>query len=797
MLLSAVSFAGQYKAEGRIVNSRNGAPLSYASVRVQDSGKAAIANSEGRYRLSLQPGNYSLIVSYPGFASDTLLLDVHSDITGADFRLKPVSIRRHTRASSQLKDPANEIIRNLIAYKIQRQQKLSGYECDAYKRATFSHSGVMKGREREQSVGSGNKPGSLPPETGGIIESLSRLYFMKPGKSSESVTARSESAGLSPVLNLFAGNLQAGDFYNDEIMFLNRPLLSPLAQNALSFYNYNIVDTLLSDNTPLIRLFFSPVKKDNPGFEGYLYISDSTYRLLRADVRLNSAAGYGGIIEYAAISQQFMEYEDDIYLPLDYRLNVRFNLPGTELHAFELITVMDNYRINTPQDAELFNGAFLTVVPGADKKDSLFRIESSPVPFTEGEISLYKTAEAIEAYRESLWEKIILNAAKEKTPVTDEFSILSPLSFYRFNSVEGHALSLGAFTSGLFNNRVSSGLRTDYGFADRKMKGDFSIACLMGTYRTYSISLNIFNRLDVLFPESSRYNDFAATALALLTKYEFRDYYYSRGFKASVKGELLPALSISAGFLNRTDNTAVNNSDFSLLAKKKSYRINPPVYETKINQLTLGIGIDSRSYYEDGYFRQRVTYGKSYVTLTGEVNLSRRDLLRSGLNYTSYSLNLEGALYTFRYAKLNFRASDFYSSGAIPYQMMHAVPGNINLLSRNYTFRTLGVAEIYGDRVGMIFLEHNWADEFFRLTDVPVLSSVNIQLTTYLNAVWSRVSPQSALILPHPSRQLIKPLIEAGFSLGHILFPFRLEFTWRLSHRKDNGFTFGLNTFTL
>jgi len=107
------------------------------------------------------------------------------------------------------------------------------------------------------------------------------------------------------------------------------------------------------------------------------------------------------------------------------------------------------------------------------------------------------------------------------------------------------------------------------------------------------------------------------------------------------------------------------------------------------------------------------------------------------------------------------------------------------------------VGEEFGDRVLTINVEHNFRDELFRISGIPVLRDLELQVRTFINAAWTGLSVSSAKILPVAYRGSMKPLYEAGFSLGHVLFPLSIEFTWRLTDRETKGFAVGVNAFLL
>jgi hypothetical protein len=61
----------------------------------------------------------------------------------------------------------------------------------------------------------------------------------------------------------------------------------------------------------------------------------------------------------------------------------------------------------------------------------------------------------------------------------------------------------------------------------------------------------------------------------------------------------------------------------------------------------------------------------------------------------------------------------------------------------------------------------------------------------------TNISNKTENYIPKSSIKFIKPFYEAGFSLGHPLFPFKFEFTWKLNYKGKNDFTFGINTILL
>ncbi|MGE5497175.1 MAG: DUF5686 family protein, partial [Syntrophothermus sp.] len=609
--------------------------------------------------------------------------------------------------------------------------------------------------------------------------------------------ARKQTSNLSSSVNAVTGGRVIQNFYSDDLKFFNRPMNGPLSDNSLKYYYFRIDDTSAIDNYKVFKIWFEPDNMSDPGFQGYVYIKDKTFDMIRIEASLNRAANTGGIFQKVNILQQFVPYAEDLYMPIDYRLFIRANILGLATVGFELSSVLYNYRLNEKISDNFFDKAILTVVPDADKKDSAWWNTAQSIPNTAEELAAYRKIDSVKNVPVSFWEKFNSELLTGRIGISDNLSMSGPLGLFHFNRVEGWTVSPGIHADDMLYKRLNAGLQLSYGFSDKKPKQSLTAALRLGQYRTHVISLNVFNRISTLFSESDAYNEFTSTLLALLAKYDFRDYYYSSGFDFNTESEIFPVLKLNAGYMSRLDKPAVNHSEFSIFARDKRYRANLPVNNIKVNALNAGFNLDFRNYIEDGYFRRRVSEGKSYVLFAGNVMRSDRKALGSQADFTMYDSEVRGVINTFGFAAFNFRLRGVYSDGPVPFQMQYALAGNITSTGKNYTFRTVGINDVFGDRVICLNLEHNFRDELFRLLKVPVIKDIDLQLNTFFNAAWSDISPRSRQIMPVEYTILRKPLLEAGFSIGHVLFPIGLEFAWRLTHRESNGFVIGLNTIIL
>jgi Family of unknown function (DUF5686)/CarboxypepD_reg-like domain len=793
-LISAAAYPQQYFIHGKAVDKQNSQPLSYANIRVMNSAFGTAANKDGEYELELPAGKYKLIASYIGYLSDTLSINLNKNLTKINFYLDKTNINLPAVTVLPGENPAVRIMINAIKRRKERDERLRSYQFTAYTKGVIETPNELNPGESRSRVEIGISPGDTAAlKITGILENESEGYFKSPDSYKEVILARKQSANFPSTINILTGERLIQNFYGNDVRFFGRKLPGPLADNALSYYYFHIKKTLAQDNKKVYDIYMEPDNPSDPGFKGDIFINDSTFDMIKVNLELNRAANVGGIFDTISVFQQFSQFADTIYMPIDYKLFLKVNYLGLARIGFDLNTILYNYKINPALSDDIFNKAVITVLPDADKKTSSYWKQIQTIPNTPAEEEAYKRIDSLSSIPQTFWDNFSILSTRLN--FSDKFSTSAPLAMYHFNRVEGHTLDFGAFLSDAMDYRLNSSLNFSYGFSDKKLKEELDASYLLGGYRTTKISLDAFNKINVLFGASDDYNQLTSTLLSLLTKYEFMDYYYSKGFNLDVSGEVFPVLTLSGGLLNRTDEDAYRNTEFSFFERNKKFITNPPIYETKVNALTAGFKLDFRDYIENGLFRRRISMGGSYITFSGNVTYSDKSILKSDVNFTSVDFKSEGRINTFNSASLDFRIFGEYTTGSLPYQMLYALPGNINLTASDFTFRTLNVDEILGNKILTVNIEHNFNDELFRMLQIPGVKNWDLQLTGFLNIGYADINKASEEILPAEIKTFTHPFYEAGFSIGQALIPLRLDFAWRLNYRGKNNFRIGINTF--
>ncbi|MCK7525348.1 MAG: DUF5686 and carboxypeptidase regulatory-like domain-containing protein [Ignavibacteriales bacterium] len=483
IILVSIINAQQFTIKGKIVDADSKLPLSFANIRVAETTLGTSSNVNGKFELKLKQGTYKLIASFIGYYSDTVNVEVDKNLNEVNFALRQSEIILSEVLVKPGVNPALEIIRKAIEKKNIRNNRLKNYEVEAYTKGLVRTTEEISAGNNSIGVGLG---GSDTTELiiAGILENHSRNYFQQPDKFKSVILARKQSANFPPSINTLTGGRLIQDFYENDVNFLGRDLPGPISDNALNYYYYYIENVLAQNNKTIYQIHIEPDNSSDPGFSGKIFITDSTFDLVKVDLILNRAANTGNLFDTVNIYQQFDEY-NGIVMPIDYRLFVKANVLGLVRFGFELNTIMFNYSINNNIPENIFNKAIVTVVPDADNIDSSYWQNTQTIPNTLEETIAYERIDSVESAPKTFWDDYSL--LDTRISLSDNLSISAPIAMYHFSRVEGHALDFGIFVDDAFNRRFNSSLKMSYGFSDKKFKQDFNAGYLLGDYRTWEV----------------------------------------------------------------------------------------------------------------------------------------------------------------------------------------------------------------------------------------------------------------------------------------------------------------------
>jgi hypothetical protein len=103
----------------------------------------------------------------------------------------------------------------------------------------------------------------------------------------------------------------------------NRPLVSPVADNAMFYYNYRYIGTSVENGETINKIQVSPKRAHDPCFEGYIYILDDSWRIYGLQLYITKKANIN-FVDTLKINQQFFPVSEKIWMTS----SVKFEFTG-------------------------------------------------------------------------------------------------------------------------------------------------------------------------------------------------------------------------------------------------------------------------------------------------------------------------------------------------------------------------------------------------------------------------------------------------------------------------------------
>ncbi len=412
------------------VTDLKGEPLPYVNIYLQDSYTGTTSNDTGNYSLNItQKGEYKITFQFLGYKSLT------KTITPTSFPfILNATLQEETTSLDEVvinteEDPAYRIIRATIAQRKENLEKLSEYTADFYSRGLWRVKDIPE-KILGQEVG--DFDGALDSTRAGIIylsETISEIAYQKPDKFTEKIIASKVSGNDNGFSFNSAQNANLS-FYENTIE-MNAALVSPIANNAFSYYNYKLDGVFYEGSKLINKIKVMPRRPKDRVWHGYIYIVEDDWQLYGIELSTTGAAIQIPFVSDLTVKQNYKyDSTNDFWVKLSQTIDFGFGLFGMKGDG-RFIAVYSNYDFKPEFTKKSFTNEVLSFKPEANKKDSLFWRGSRPVPLTNEELKDYVRRDSIQVLRRS---KPYLDSVDSKA---NKFSIMAPLTGYTYkNSFE-------------------------------------------------------------------------------------------------------------------------------------------------------------------------------------------------------------------------------------------------------------------------------------------------------------------------------------------------------------------------
>lgn len=701
-----------------VVYDENGEPLPYASVYVRNSTNGTVANAEGQYRLSLNPGTHYIVFQYIGYKQQIEKIEIATKPVRLDARLEPSNLEL-SEVVITTEDPAYPIMRKAIAKRNYYKTRTPEYSCDAYIKGFYK---LLDAPKKILGQEIGDIGGILDSNRTGVLylsESVSKLYVQAKPLRKKEVMVSSKVSGNTNGFSLNRATLTDFSLY-DEYLEIDRNILSPLADNAFAYYRFRLLGRFKDENNyDIYKIEVIPKRDEDPTFHGHIYIVDEWWNLAGVDLKLTGKAIQQPVLDTLVIQQEFVPVnKPDEWCLLTQLTGFKFAVLGFKVSGF-FNGVFSNYNLKPQFAPGTFDRETFRIEKSATERDTSYWEAVRPVPLTDEESNDYVRKDSLE----KIWEsKTYLDSIDRKSnrfkPTNLIFgytwrnsyrhtSISYPALFdgLQFNTVQGVLLNIRpTFRRREGENRSrywEAGGSLNYGFAEKRLRADLRLERRFES--TWYTEAEVSGGLKAeQFDPGKQIGELTNLLYSLFDRRNYLKLYEKAFVQAKVGRNVAPGLRLEFQTEFAERRPLVNHSDYSFYRREREYAPNAPLpvpatapeqdfFDThKAFLLELAARIrfgetfstypDFRVYHRSKWPSLVIRYTKAVPGVAGSA--VDFDLIQLRLAQSDLSLGLFG------YSSWNAGAGVFWRKERVEFMDFYHPKGNQTFLGKPSTYNT-------------------------------------------------------------------------------------------------------------
>lgn len=794
--------------KGQVLDEKK-QPLPFTTVSLKGVDKKAVSNANGEFNFDIPDGNYTLVCQHVGYTTVTQELIVNENTEQLYIYLKPTELTlKEVIIKQGAKDPAYAIIRSAIKERKYNGNKAGAFYCEAYIKGlirTNNYPNSLFGQRIDFEDGDTSKKKIIF-----LSESISDVYVNQSSETkivvkSTRVSGQTNGLGLAtPLLLSFYDNIVALPK-----SFNPRGFVSPIADGALSFYNFKYLGAFFENGVHVSRIQVIPKRKYEPLFEGYIQIVEDTWNIHSLSLTLNKESQ----LEFADKLKIEQHYEMIAYQT--WMIGSQTIYPEVKFLGFDaggyFTSVYSKYQINKEFDKKTFGNVLMKYDSSSNKKPDSFWVNSRPIPLLSEEVRDFEKKDSLEKQREDPAYLDSLDKIQNKiNPIALVFngqSIINRndkvnytydplLKSVNYNTVEGLALQLSGTVQKEFSGRNQLSLTPvlRYGVTNKKFNAFLRANYRFGKKYVNTITTSFGSRV-YQFNNANPIPQIMNTFATILNGNNYMKLYQANFFQVTYRKGLGNGFDFS-GFMNYQNRTPLVNTDTSYAwGNSGIFNKFTPNYPTEITNQPM----QPNKAFLVG-FRISFRPGTKYIELPDRVVNSFSRTPTFGFQYTKGIKNVLGSNSDFdkwRFSvigDINFKLGGEFkyrveTGGFINTQFVE-IPdynhfiGNLTGKSTPYV-ESFQVAPFYAlSNKEKIFLQLNGEYKLNGLltNKIPIIRKFNLRVVTGANMIWLKN----------------KDYYEVFVGVDNILKLFRVDYIWGFGKTvmPQNGFRIGIKGFS-
>lgn len=595
--------------------------------------------------------------------------------------------------------------------------------------------------------------------------------------------------GLERITNTLAEY----DIYDNNIIVLNKPFVSPISDNGYSHYSYVLNDSIERDNQKFYTIFFFPRQDQDLVFEGSFVVGDKSYAIESIEMRTTKKTNLN-MVRSLSLQKSYKELENGEFVPYTDIMEGDFTLltkdEGEKGMYVKKTISYSNYEFGKSFSENFYHDKVVRYRPKQFIKETTYwdsiptiAPNKSKTQAIIGKISNNKSIKKVSG--------LIDFIASGYIGIADKVQLGRVYSAFSYNDVEKFRIRLGGRSFISSEDKFRTYFYGAYGFGDNKFKCGLSAKYLLFNHPRVVVG-GAFQH-DYMQLGNMLQNDESALDIKSAASFWFErgnNYYLTN----SKRLQSMADLGLMGSNLHITLSTEYKRMN---AADKEHFSINyindkgqeVEMYSDANVKLSLtytpkrkvyGYGVEQKYQPSGIYPEYAIKYTKGF----------------SGVRNSAFDYNkIEGsvtypvALWGFGLFRPTIEAGKTY--GKVPLALMSPTPANQAYSTAKKTFALLDYYDFVTDAYVNLYAEHHFNGII--LNRMPLVNKLKLREIVFAKSAYGTISDEnisinrSNIIYNAPN----KLYWEYGFGFSNIgvgnFRPIRLYFVWRGDFKNVNG----------
>ncbi len=807
-----ISFFFKSEAQERIVtgvikDSQTGAPLFSCSIYSLNSGNGVITDEDGKYTLAVSRKTDSIAISMIGYK--TMVKAVSKDPNQViNFDAEPASKEMEgVVVSVKVKyTKAQRLILNVIKNKDANDAfSNKTFQCEVYDKMEVDLKNLPEKLQNNRllkplafafnNIDTTADHDKLLPVY--LSETNADYYYRKnPERDRYNYTAiKSSGFDNKSVLTYIDGLYKRINIYDNNIKLVDINFISPIADNALTYYDYHILDTVYFNNHRCIQVQFSPAHFGSNTFNGYLWIADTSYAVKSLVMHMDKNANVNFVKKFE-ISQFFEAENQEKFLPEKTVLYMDVVVPlKTKMGAIAKKTIIyKNILLNNKSIDTAFDKKFIPISAfGADsvKEKPIERFE----PLSRSENSVYVLMDTLMKIPQVVTYGKIISALSTGYYSAGNIDLGDIYYIYTSNLVEGNRFTFGLKTNSGFNKHIQLKAYGGYAIRDKQFRYLLKSVFVLNPHKWSTLTLEHSNDLAGTYNHSDELDQNSIFASALrrvkysqsrLINSQYTDVTYLKYLSNdwAIKGEvnhnvLTPFFDVY--YTYKDFKPYINN-----IAETNTYAV---------NDATFFVRFSHKERYITQHYR-RGSLGSYYpiITLSYTKGVKvNNGLLKSDFDFSKWNFYLQHDVANGRIGQLSYTIDAGITNGVLPIVLLNVLKGNDTYYYNKYAFNNMNRFEFVTDKYVSLAVEQSFGSFPFKY--FPLLKKLKWRSLVSFRGVMGGMSEANkaangyydSSIAYHFTVPDKSPYMEAGAGINNIFHVLRIDAIWRLNYLGNPG----------